>query len=106
MTLADFLAALPDLTERYAFYDDEIGELRAFVADGSGHVHSALTALAEAQTGVRYDPCVEWDIAARALGLSPEDASAIVSAEDRDLKHDQDLARALRQAVGVGGHDA
>ena len=101
MTLADFLAALPDLKEHSVWYENELGQLRAFIPGPTGTEHSTITALCEVRKGWIYDCIVEWDEAADALGLSLEDASAIVSAEDCDSRCDAPLARALRQAVGV-----
>ena len=101
MTLADFLAALPALRERFVWYADELGQLRAHIPGPEGAQHSTITALCDVRTGQRYDPLLDWDNAAGALGLTLEDAAAIVSAEDRDWRHDTQLAQALRSAVGV-----
>ena len=98
MTLPEFLDALTASAAIFAWYDDDIGQLRAWTA---GTEHDALTAVAYYQLGATYCPYLQWDRAASALGLSLDDASAIVSAEDRDSRHDPALARALRAAVGL-----
>ena len=105
MTLEEFLAALPALTQQFVWFEDELGQLRAhdvrMGADVDAVEHSTITALAEVRTGVVYCCMREFDKAAEALGLSLEDAMEITSAEDLDSKHVPLLAKKLREAVGV-----
>jgi hypothetical protein len=103
MTLREFLDALPALQENYAWDDDSMGMLRGF-----GHIlgharatHNTITALAQLRTCLDFDPLVDWDKAAEALGLCLDAASEVISAEDRDMRHDPRLATALRYAVGM-----
>ena len=105
LTLPEFLAALPLLRDRFVWYIDDLGQLRGFGPSANiqhgGCEHSTITALAEARTRQVFCYVLEWDKAAKALGLSLEDASEIVSAEDLDSRHDPRLAYALRNAAGV-----
>ena len=105
MTIKEFLAALPPLRERFVWYTDDLGQLRGFGpsanAQHGGCEHSTMTALAEVRTGQVFCCILEWDTAAEALGLSLEDATNIVSAEDQDSHCDPMLAKKLREAVGV-----
>lgn len=101
MSMDAFLAALPPLAALYHWYEDEHGQLRATIAGIQGGTHSTITALAEVRTSTQYDLNMSWEDAARALGLALEDASAITSAEDQDLRHDGRLAQRLRRAVGL-----
>ena len=107
MTIKEFLAALPPLRERFVWYTDDLGQLRGFGpsanAQHDGCEHSTMTALAEVRTGQVFCCVLEWDKAAEALGLSLEDATEVVSAEDQDSHGDLGLAQALRRAVGVKG---
>lgn len=102
MTIPEFLAALTDMKDRYVWYEDAYGQLRARIPGSEGGDYTPMTALAEVRTGVRYDPLMDWDKAADILELTLEDASALVFAEDRDMRSAPALVRALRQAVGAG----
>ena len=104
MTQAEFLVALTDLKDACGWQEDDLGQLRGYTYF-SGAEDDTITALAYFQLRKTYCPYLQWDRAASALGLSLEDASAIVSAEDRDSRHDPALARALREAVGLTGQE-
>ena len=108
LTLQDVLDLLPELASAYAWCLDDLGMLRAqaLVPDlvGTGDLPwdvSPLTALAYALTGQLYDPWLQWDHAATAIGLPVWVASGLVSAEDRDQKHDRALRAQLLQALGI-----
>ena len=101
MTIDEFVAALANLRERYVWYVDELGALRAFLPAPVSAEHSPMTALAYAQTEKAWDYAVDWEHAALALGLSFEDSVRLVSSEDNDREAEAWLARALREAVGV-----
>ena len=109
MTLEEFLAALPALEQKFVWFNDELGQLRGFGpsanAQHGGCEHNTMTALAEVRTGQVFCCILEWDTAAEALGLSLEDATEIVSAEDQDSHGDPGLAQALRRAVGMKGSE-
>lgn len=105
MTIPEFVAALPALRDTYAWYADDLGELRGLYAPQAFQV-TPLTALAYAQTGEWVEWETDWERAGELLGLTLEDASTIVGAEDRDAHHDAALARAMRAAVGVEEGDA
>ncbi len=105
MKLNEFLHALSEIRERYVWIEDECGRLRArgtsTAAQVEGLEYSTITALAEVRTGRTYCCVLEWDDAAKALGLSLDDALAITEVEDQDSGHDKALARRLRIVVGV-----
>ena len=105
MTIEEFLAARPTLAQKFVWFEDELGQLRAHDVRTHAEVdaveHSTITALAQVRLGQGYDCMLAWDKATEALGLSLEDAMAIVSAEDHDAHQSRALARQLREAVGV-----
>lgn len=101
MTITEFLSALPALRDQYVWYEDTLGQLRAPIPGPDGTEHSPMTALAETRLGVRYAVFLEWEHAAQHLGLTPDDAARLVSAEDQDRHHSPVLAAQLRQALGV-----
>ena len=101
MTIDEFVAALAGLRERYIWYIDDMGALRAFLPEPISEEHSPMTALAYAQTGKLWEYTVDWEHAGIALGLSFEDSVRLVSSEDNDREAEAWLARALREAVVV-----
>lgn len=101
MTIDEFVAALSGLRERYVWYVDDLGALRAFLPPPVSAEHSPMTALAYAQTEKEWDYTADWERAALALGLTPHDAARIVSAEDQDSRAEAWLVRDLRVAVGA-----
>jgi hypothetical protein len=108
MTINEFLAALGLLTETgWSWYETDGGELRGTRNEGDILIEaSPLTALAMHTTGQVYSFYTEWDSAAEVLGLSLEDASAVVSAEDQDRHHNFILAQGLRTILGVASRPA
>ena len=100
MTIDEFLGALANLRERYVWYADDLGALRAFLPPPVSAEHSPMTALAYAQTGEEWDFAVDWEHAALAIGLTLEAAMRLVSAEDGEATQ-LALTRALREAVGL-----
>jgi len=101
MTLTAFLAAVPNLVERYVWYEDDLGQLRGVSPGNLDHEYTTMTALAREKTGIDYDPLLHWEQAANDLGLDPQDAAKIVSAEDMDRHAGPVLGQALRSAVCI-----
>ena len=107
MDLKAFLAALAALTTQgYAWFEDDMGMLRATrpgepdVAYATDTVYTTITALAR-HCGYGYYSPWDWDLAAMRLGLPLQVAGHITGAEDLDSHHDRALAQRLRAAVGL-----
>jgi len=101
MKLEEFLTALPELKDRFFWFNDDCGHLRGIDRDPTGTIYSTITALCKARTGLIFCLFMAWEDAADHLGLSFEDASAITWAEDYDGHCNYGLARLLRQLVGI-----
>lgn len=95
MTLTEFLDTLTTSAPGYLWHLHPTARCLRGVAY---HTYCPLTAVCHSQTG-EYFSLSQWGMAARALGIAPEDTQAIMRAADHP--EDTPLRQALLVAVGL-----